>query len=129
MFGHCETALLVEAKSVSSTTSPEKFHGQCPGGLTRPNGKVVYCDCHCHEGQDVTPRENVPFHVDKKEETESWVVKLRLDGRIELPAPSDENALTSLRNRVRYFGRSHGLRLRTKVNGDTLIVLVRGDAK
>lgn len=51
VMGFCETAAMVEAGQIQSTTTPEGWHALCHFTSVEANARVTVCTCSCHEGK------------------------------------------------------------------------------
>lgn len=129
--GWCDSARRVEAGHRSSEP-PEAFHRRCAGAW---QGKtvVVRCTCSCHTGDEVpvTPASRVVERAKavrpgkrSKAFLEELAERLRKDGELEFPAPDDEKANKSLRERIYSAARRSGMKVRV-TNRDGVIRAVR----
>ena len=135
--GHCATEREVRAGRANSETSPETFHGNCPGVFTSPIGQVL-CDCPYHETQDaagntspvvpaVTLAPPVPGRRDRKLVEQAG--KILKDGGViswAIEPDWDEARITNLKSWLWSAAKRNAVHVKVVVEGDHITATVKG---
>ena len=121
-------------------------HDKCPGALARPKRRPIgnglteptpveehvwYCRCSCHDGKEITVRQDDSVATGrrakelKKRVRASMAAGLKQDGFIQVPLPDNAEDEKSARSELRAAGSLAGVKLSITTKDGTLRATVR----